>query len=275
MPLLLSVLKFIFFKAILLHRPIFAILSIGEDLYADAFLYYAIYLSGFIFMTVNACSVYVFSAMGNTSYPMILSAISGVGNVVGNILLITVFDMGIAGAAITIVGVACAISICYMLRLYFEFKRLGISKQKLYFDKKGISMAWKQGVPGMIQQAVLYFSAVCVQPSINILGSSAIASFSVCTQIYNINTAIFYNSSKSINHFCAQCVGGKKPDLVQKGFNIGLRQSVLLTIPIMLCLIIFSDQIVNLFFNDASAESIGYVKTYIYMCSVCFMSGHK
>ena len=248
------------------HKPIFNLFEISENIYDEAFRYFSVYMSGFAIFSFNGCCMFIINAMGNTSFPFKLSIYTCTVNIIGNIFCITVLGMGVEGAALASVVVAGTESVIYMVKFHREFKKLGVEKQKLKFNFKSIINAWKQGVPCMIQQLVMYLSSAGVQPVVNGLGSGAIAAYSVCLRIYSMNATFFQNSSKSLSNYCAQCIGSGRISLVKKGMKICFRQSFLLTVPVMVLFFIFREFVVSLFYTDAGGESAMYVIRYIILC---------
>lgn len=254
-------------SAIVLHKPIFSMLAVGKDIWHDSFIYYSLYLTGFVFFTFCNAASYIFNAIGRPSFPMKLSIFSCVANVVCNYVLIVVFGLGVAGAAIGSVLVAFISSLIYVIRLALEFRELGVGGERTRFCKRDIFPAWRLAVPCMIQQFIMYVSGAAVQPAVNLLGTAAIASYSVCSEIYSICATIFQNSSRGLSPFCAQCYGKENYTLVTKGVRVSVRQGVLLSVPLMAALLIFPRGIAGLFLGtNASSESVSYVMLYIYLC---------
>lgn len=253
--------------AILLYKPIFTVLAIGSEIWHDALVYYVIYLVGFVCFTFCNAASYIFNAIGKPSLPMKLSVFSCVGNICFNYVFMRVLDLGVAGAAIGSILVAFITCIFYIVRLAAEFRLWGCGGERLRFCRADILPALRQGVPCMIQQFIMYISGAAVQPVVNLLGTAAIASYSVCSEIYSICATVFQNSSRGLSSFCAQCYGKGEYKLVRKGVKISIRQGILLSAPIMAVLLIFSSGIAKIFLGDkASPQSMEYVMQYVYMC---------
>lgn len=257
---------FISILSIVFYKPVFHILAINGEIWQDSFTYFAIYMAGFISFSFNWSCVYILNSMGNSSFAFKISILSCVGNILGDIILINVFDLGVAGAAIASVMMTVIASVLYLLKFKREFKKLGVEKQKVAFDKQDVLKAWKMGIPSMLQQMVMYFSSVGVQPAVNILGNSAIAAYSVCLRIYTLTSCIFQNFSKCLSNYCAQCIGARKISMIKQGIKISIKQSFAFTIPVMLILFIFPQQITNFFYGDGGGEGSHYVVRYIMLC---------
>ena len=252
--------------AIVFYKPVFHVLAVNSEIWHDSFVYYAIYMAGFVSLAFNWSSVYTLNSMGNSSFAFKISLMTCVGNILGNIIFVATFDWGVAGAAIASVLMTFSGTICYILKFKREFKKLGVAKEKIIFEKKEIIKAWKMGIPSMLQQMAMYFSSVGVQPAVNILGNSAIAAYSVCLRIYSVMSSVFQNFSKGFSNYCAQCIGGKKVNMISMGMKISIKQSFAFTIPVMLVLYIFPQQIADLFYGDGGGEGTHYVVRYIMLC---------
>ncbi len=252
--------------SVIFHKEIFAFLKIKEDIYHDSLVYFCVYMSGYCLFSINWTVVYMFSAWGNTSYPVKISLLTNVLNVIGNILFIAVFKTGIIGSALSCVIANAISAVLYLLKIHSEFKSAGVVSEKIYFNLREIKESLKLGIPCMFQQLSMYISSAGIQPMINNLGTAAIAGYSVCMRVYDINSCIFHNSSKGVSNFCAQSIGAGKVSLTKKGLRTGLLQAFMFALPAMLVCFLLPKQIVSLFYNDTTGESASYVIQYILVC---------
>ena len=253
--------------SILLYKPIFSLLAINDEIRRDAFIYYLVYLIGFVFFTFGNAASYIFNAIGRPSFPMKLAIFSCLGNVVLNYVFIAVFKLGVLGAALGSVIVAATSAVIYIVRLYMEFSSLGCGKERIRFVGGDIFPAWRLAVPCMIQQFIMYISGAAVQPAVNLLGTAAIASYSVCSEIYSVLSTVFQNSSRGLSPFCAQCYGKGDFLLVRRGVRVTVRQSILLSLPVIALFMLLPEAVAKLFLGArASAESVDYVVLYMLLC---------
>jgi len=114
----------------------------------------------------------------------------------------------------------------------------------------------------MLQQGVMYFFSLGISPLVNGLGPSGSASYSVVSQVYSINTAVYHNSARCISCYAAQCVGKKEYGKIKKGILTGLIQNVAFTTPFILACVFFAEPICNIFLK-ADADLL--TKEYAYM----------
>lgn len=264
-----SVLTFaVSFFAIVFKNQIFGLLNIDKEIYADASLYYIIYVSGLFTFALNHFGVCTMQALGMSEYPLRMSIISTVINISGNLLSVAVFDFGIAGIAVSSVLAAFVPCVCYFVRLNKCFKELGDSESTVEIKFSSVKKCFGFAFPVMIQQSIMYTASLIVSPIVNALGSSAIAAYSVDLKIYDINAGIYQNSAKSLMNYTAQCVGAGKNDKLNKGVFVGFVQGILMLLPCLLICVYLSKQFCSVFFpSDYSGEaldlSIRFVRIYL------------
>lgn len=141
---------------------------------------YSILYIRIIFLGMPALMVYNFCAamvrsVGDTKTPLIFLAISGILNVLLNLMFVALFGMGVEGVALaTIISqyFSCVLIIVYMYKntasMQLRFKEvrleLGIIKTMLYI-----------GIPSGIQSSLFSLSNMMLQSAVNGLGDVVMA----------------------------------------------------------------------------------------------------
>ena len=159
----------------LLARPMLNMMGSPEDVIDLAELYIKIYFLGMPALMIYNYGAAILRAAGDTKRPLVFMTISGVVNVLLNLLLVIVFKMGVAGVAIATV-VSETISAVLVMRCLmktdeiwrFELKQARITGSKL------LAMM-KIGLPAGLQGASFSISNILIQSSINTFGSAAMA----------------------------------------------------------------------------------------------------
>ena len=92
--------------------------KVDADVMENSMVYFFYTVLSYPFIALYDAGASIFRAQENTRGPMVISIISNVMNIVGNGILIWVFHMGVAGAAIsTLVSrIFCAVVVLYQLR---------------------------------------------------------------------------------------------------------------------------------------------------------------
>ena len=130
--------------------------------------YLAIYFIGIPFtMIYNYCAA-LLRAVGDTKKPFYFLTISGVVNVLLNLLLVILFDMDVKGVAIaTAVAqlLAATMTFVYICRKKDSFFTFRFKQARLY--KKEALEITRLGLPAGIQASLFSISNVMIQTSIN------------------------------------------------------------------------------------------------------------
>lgn len=216
-------------------KPLLRLMSCPDSVIDSAALYMRIYFCG-----VPASMLYNFGAgilrtHGDTKRPMFILAISGLVNVVLNLLFVIVFKMDVDGVAYATI-ISQYISSAWVLYILFAPKgdyRLRIKELKLH--KQEAAAIVKVGLPCGVNGLVFSVSNVIVQSTINGFGdvviAGSVASDSVTGFLYQI-LAAFYTSCVT---YAGQCYGAKKMKRINKLFlsAAGISSSIMVILAIV------------------------------------------
>lgn len=201
---------------LVLAKPLLRLMDSPEDVIDLAALYMRIYFIGMpVNMLYNFGSA-VMRAVGDTRRPMFILIVSGMVNVVLNLVFVIVFHMDVAGVALaTIISQAVsavAVVICLMNNedcTKLHLKKLGI-------NLKRVKELAESGMPAGIQGMLFSLSNVLIQSSVNSFQSTFMAGNAAAGNIEGFVYAMmntFYQASLT---FCGQNVGAKKYHRVGK-----------------------------------------------------------
>ncbi|MEA5060270.1 MAG: MATE family efflux transporter [Clostridia bacterium] len=186
----------------------------------------ALYLRIF-FLSIPATMVFNFGAsilraVGNTRQPLYYLAVSGVINVVLNLVLVIRFHMGVAGVAIATVFAqyvsAAFITICLMRTegcLQLHLNQLGFHGDK-------VRAIFRIGFPAGLQSLVFSISNVLIQSSINSFGSVAMAGSAASSNLEGFIYTAMNAVSQAALTFTGQNVGGRQYTRIRKVVRICL-----------------------------------------------------
>ncbi len=163
----------------------------------------------------NYCAA-MLRATGDSKRPLIFLTISGLINVLLNVVLVAVFGFGVAGVAIA-TSFSQLVSAVLILRHLVKSKgvlHLSVSNLRMHKDKlKKILLI---GIPSGIQGSLFSFSNVIVQSSINSFGSTVVAGSSAASNIEGFYYAAFHAFYDCSLTFVGQSVGAKKYKRIKK-----------------------------------------------------------
>ena len=191
------------FIGLFLAKPILEIMGSPEDVIGLATLYVRIY-----FLAMPAIMLYNFlaailRAAGDTTHPLIFLTVAGVVNVILNLILVIVFNLGVAGVAIATVTsnyISCGMLIVFFTR---QEDALKLNFSKIKIDRKILNRIIRIGLPAGIQGTVFSLSNVVIQSAINSFGTAVIAGSSAASSI----EGFVYVSMNSVSQTCVTFVG--------------------------------------------------------------------
>lgn len=168
---------------VLLSEPLLKLMDTpGETLPLSA-IYMKIYFGGMIFNFVYNFGGAILRAAGDTKSPLIFLCISGVINVVLNVIFVTVFHMNVAGVALaTVIAIAfSATCVTITLMRRTDACKLEVKKLKLYPVQ--LRKIVRIGLPAGIQGSLFSISNVIIQSAVNSFGDVFVAGNSAAVSI--------------------------------------------------------------------------------------------
>ena len=234
---------------VILKNPIFTFLKVDSSIKSEASLYYMIYVSTLLLYILNVFFIKFFQALGVSAYPFKVSALTTAFGIVLRILSIVVLGMGVEGIAISAAVSALAANIFYFKKAIECLRELGCESVAPTFDKNEVKSTFRLAMPTSLQQGVMYIASFLITPSVNALGKSATAAYSVAQQTFEVNAAIYQNSAITVSSYTAQCVGAKKYENLKKGVRVGFIQGIIFLVPVLALTVIFARPLCSLFFE--------------------------
>ena len=212
-----------------------------------------------IFLGVPANLLYnycasVLRASGDTKHPLMFLSISGIVNVVLNLILVIGFHFSVEGVAIATITSQYLSAAMILIFLSKQTGALRFSLQDLKFDKEKFKRILAVGIPCGIQGSLFSISNVLIQSSINLFGDVAVAGNSAGSNIegfiYTSMNALYQASMT----FTGQNVGAKKPERVLRVLFACLLVVVLVWGLVGGVAIIFREPLVSLYVKESDAN---------------------
>ena len=209
--LLISVLSVTF------RNPIFDLLRVNSEYRSDAETYFVIYMLGLFVVMGNNYGLYALNSFGIGSFPLLMSAVSTVVHIVGNIVAVKYLNAGVAGLAYSSIISALIVDVLYYIKVSGCFKEMGVGKNAKMFDLSSLKGSFRYSLPNTFQQGIMYFASFIISPIVNGIGTSATAAYTVVNRVYEFDAGIYGNASKCVSNYTAQSMGAKKVRKPEKG----------------------------------------------------------
>ena len=234
--------------------------------------YLKIYFIGLPFNMLFNFAAAILRAVGDTKRPLYYLTISGLINVLLNLLFVIVFKMSVGGVALaTIISqfISCVLTMITLYRTkesyQFRFKKLKISGSVL----KQIA---KVGLPAGIQSSIFSISNVIIQSSVNLYGYIGMNGNTAAQSV----EGFVYTSMNSVYHaalaFAGQNYGAKNTKNIKK---VTLYSLIIVTgIALIMggTLFLFGKSVLSIYTKVPEEIEIGYIRLH-YLCLPYFLCG--
>ncbi|MCQ2561006.1 MAG: MATE family efflux transporter [Clostridia bacterium] len=233
------------------------LMSVPEDIFRQTLIYTRIYFGGIWAMILYNMSAGIMRALGDSKRPLYVLIICSIANILGDIILVGGFKLGVGGAAAATVG-AQIISVFCTYNMLGRTRR-DLAAAKLYrpnFCAEHMVPMIKIGFPLALQSMLFPIANSIVQASVNKMGTDAIAAWGICDKLEMLIWLIADAMSPALTTYVAQNLGAEKKDRVTKGVYTGTAMSTGAVAFICLGLFFFAGPLGKLFISEADAELI-------------------
>lgn len=239
-------------------------LRVPEESYSEAFRYLVITLCGlpFIFM-YNAISG-ILRGMGDTKRPLLFITGASIFSAVLDLILIGIFRLDAAGAAISTVAAQAGcvfVSAIYLTRkgFIFDFK-----PKSFVIHKDKLMLILKLGVPTGFSQLVINFSFLLMVFLVNDYGVSVAAGAGLVGRFNGLVIMPLIAIGSSVSTMCAQNFGANRFDRAIHTMKVGTGISLALAVFCFVTVQLFPGAIMSLFTSSEAVINAGiiYMRAY-------------
>ena len=201
---------------IIFKRQILGIIfgQIEPGVMENAVIYFFFTALSYPFLALFSAGSAIFRSCGNSRYPMTVSVISNVINIIGNYILIFTFDMGVTGAAIAtlISRIFCMVAV---------YVALAKPRQDIMVnDYMNIRPDWSLiktilaiGIPSGIENSMFQFGKLAIQSTVSTMGTALIAAQAMTNILEGLNGIFGLGVGMCLMTVVGQCMGaGRKEE---------------------------------------------------------------
>ncbi len=252
-----------------LCRQILKWMNTPADIMEGAYSYiFVIFLGIPVIYLYNLLSG-IIRSLGDSKSPLFFLVLSSGLNIILDLTLILIFDMGVAGAAWATVISQAVSGIACLIYIMLRFDILKISKEEWRVDGRCVGTLCNMGIPMGLQYSITAIGSVILQTAVNGIGSMAVAAVAAGAKIGMFFCCPFDAMGSTMATYAGQNVGAGKLDRVSKGVKstclLGLGYSLIAA----LILGLFGGTIA-LFFVDAGETEIIRHVTWFLRANVAF-----
>lgn len=240
------------------------LLNTPEDIIDLAASYIQIYFAGIPAMLVYNFGAAVINANGDTKKPLRYLTISGVANIIMNVIFVVAFRLDVVGVAL-----ATTISQCISAALVVNnlMKRKDASQlilRKMHFDRDAVKQIVSIGLPTGLQNSLYPIANMMIQSNVNSFGSLAVAGCSAATSVGGFVGAFISNFYTTSLNFTGQNFGAKKVRRIYSQARYCILFGFLICGTVSALTVIFARPLLGIYLTD-SPEAIeeGLKKVYV------------
>lgn len=226
-------------------KPFMHLLNTPADIFDEAYSYISVTLFFMVTAMLYNMSAGVLRAVGDSITPLVFLIISSAMNVGLDILFITKFGMGVAGAAYaTIISQTLSFILCcvyivirfpYLIPKAEEFKITWAEVWELF--SMGLSLA--------LMFSLVEVGSLILQRAINNFGTQTIAAHTAARKISSILMLPYTAFGSACATYCSQNIGAGRPDRAGKGVKSSILMAWVWSAAAVIIGYVFSPYIVS------------------------------
>lgn len=206
----------------------------------------------------------VFRGMGNSRLPLFSVALATACNIAGDLLLVGVLGMGVAGAAIATVlsqGVSVAVSLAFCRGKRFPFP---FSRKHIRWNRSLCGAIFRIGLPLSFQDLLVSLSFLVIAAIINRMGLTASAGVGIAEKVCGFLMLVPSSFMQAMSAFVAQNVGSGRTERADKALWYGMLTSLAVGVCMFVLAFFHGVRLSLLFTTDTAvaAASGDYLKAY-------------
>ena len=256
----------------LVARPLLGLMGAPEEVMDLAVLYLRVYsfcLPGMMLYNFGSA---VLRSKGDSRRPLLALMVSGVANILLNLLFVIVFHMHVVG-----VGLATTISNIFsaglvILFLVKEQEPFRLSFKKLRIRKRYLLGMIRIGLPAGLQGCVFSFSNVVIQSTINSFGAAAIAGSTAAQNLEFISYCIVNAFGQTAVTFTSQNYAAGKTSRCKKIFLTTMAWGIGIDILAVGVIILLRFPLMSLFTTDPAVLEYAMIRI-MRVCLLHFLVG--
>lgn len=233
------------------------LMNVEAEILALSTLYLKIYFLGAPGMLIYNFGAAILRSHGDTQRPLYILFLSGIVNIVLNLILVIPVKLGVSGVAIATVVSQYISAVLVVVCLLRTDSVIKIHLKELRIHKAELLEIIKIGVPAGIQNSMFSIANVIIQSSVNAFGENAMAGIAAGSNydsyIYTCTNAF----AQTTMTFTSQNVGAEKYENVSKIYGRCLLLTCVVAGGLSCIGYVLRSQIVGIFSDVPEVIAIG------------------
>ena len=242
--------------------PMVNLLGTPAEISSMAVKYLRIYFGGMPFVMLYNFESAIYRSQGNTGTPLLCLSISGIINVVLNLVFVLGLHMDVDGVATATVVANMVSSLLLLFLLTRQKGAIRIRRSEFRMNRCLLQRILRIGIPSGIQGMVFSISNLVVQSAINSLGSDVVAGSAAAFNLEIIGYYILNSFGQAAVTFIGQNYGAGNLKRCRSVTKQVMLLDEIFTVVVAALLIIFGHQLLAIFNTDPQVIRYGYIRMY-------------
>lgn len=250
----------------LLAEPLLMLVGTPEAMLANAKAYLQLNFLGILFLFGYNFISTVLRALGDSKTPLRFVMIAVLLNIVLDPLFISVFNLGVKGAAYATIlaqGSAFIFGVSYVLR-----KKLAPFQIPEFPKKEEIKLIFHLGIPSGMQMAVIAAGVAAIMSAVTDFGGDVVAGFSAAQRLDSLIMLPAHALGTAVSSMAGQNIGSNNWERVRKIAKYGVLYNAGIMLIVGVCVLLFAEYGIKLFIQDKAA--VEFSTTYLTIIALCY-----
>ena len=258
----------------ILSRPLGRLMNAPREAFDATAAYIRICGLGSVFIIAYNLIGSIFRGIGDSKTPLMTVLIACACNIAGDLLMVAVFGLGAAGAAMATVlaqAVSVGISLLVLRKKALPFQ---LERSHVRFDGAVIKSVTSLGLPIALQDLLVGVSFLVLLAIVNKLGLIPSAGVGVAERVCGFIMLIPSAFMQAMAAFVAQNIGAGRYDRAKRALLYAIGVSALLAVAMFALSFWRGDLLAGIFSKDAEVifSAADYLKAYAIDCLLtCFL----
>jgi putative MATE family efflux protein len=240
----------------LVSRPVLTLMGTKPEVLDAATLYIRIICIG-----IPANAIYNFGAAilrgtGNSSTPLIILGLSGLANVLLNLVFVIFLHMSVAGVATATIISQYISAIAILAVLFLSHGRsYQIKLSKFRIQRPYLLRILRFGVPTGLSSSMFGISNVFMTSAVNTFPTATVTANTIASQIDSVTLTSMSCFGQAAMTFSGQNYGARKPERILKSVGYSVIQTSIIGITVATLELVFARQLIGLFLDTSLPNS--------------------
>ena len=215
-----------------------------------------------IFLGISGGGLYnivsgILRGMGDSVYPLIYLLVATVSNIFLDILFVSQFGMGVAGAAWATIIAQFASAVLCVLRLFQMRDKMDLQVSDLRPQAGLTKQLMRLGLPAGVTQAIFSLAMVFVQGLTNQMGVAVVATNVAIMRVDGFAMMPNFTFGLAVSTFVGQNLGARQLKRVDEGFQTALKMGLVVSAVLIGAILLFGPNLMSMFTKTEQVIDLG------------------